>query len=151
MTDEEKRAKRRATRIAESKIKYEQSKLDWKNLYESKKDCEFLDEDGYPTNDALHLIEEWHFSDPKGFFAFIEPIWHLRSWGWNECDGGIDEWTNTELPETTKRYHISTAGWSGNESIIKSMQKNEMMWFLNWVQSRRGGHYIFEVKEFDDE
>ena len=146
MTDEEKRAAREAF-IAEAKAKYEQAKLDWKNLYESKKDCEFLDEDGYPTNDALHLIEEWHFSDAKGFFAFIESIWHLRSWGWTEGVGEHD-W---DKDKEVYRYNISTAGWSGNESIIKSMQKNEMMWFLNWVQSRRGGHYIFEVKEFDDE
>jgi hypothetical protein len=146
MTDEEKRAAREAF-IAEAKAKYEQAKLDWKNLYESKKDCEFLDEDGYPTNDALHLIEEWHFSDPKGFFAFIESIWHLRSWGWTEGVGEHD-W---DKDKEVYRYNISTAGWSGNESIIKSMQKNEMMWFLNWVQSRRGGHYIFEVNEFDDE
>jgi len=26
-----------------------------------------------------------------------------------------------------------------------------MMWYLNWVESRRGGHYIFELKEFNDE
>jgi hypothetical protein len=146
MTDEEKRAAREEF-IAEAKAKYEQAKLDWKNLYESKKDCEFLDEDGYPTNDALHLIEEWHFSDPKGFFAFIESIWHLRSWGWTEGVGEHD-W---DKDKEVYRYNISTAGWSGNESIIKSMQKNEMMWFSNWVQSRRGGHYIFELKEFDDE
>jgi hypothetical protein len=25
-----------------------------------------------------------------------------------------------------------------------------MMWHLNWVQSRRGGHYIFELKDFDE-
>ena len=49
------------------------------------------------------------------------------------------------------RYYISTAGWSGNETIIRAMQKNIMMWQLNWVQSRRGGHYIFELKEFNDE
>ncbi len=151
MLDEEKQKKREAF-IAEAKQKYEQDILDWKNLYESKKDCEFLDEDGYPTDDALFLIENWHFSDAKGFFAFIESIWHLRSWGWTECVGGIDDWTQEKLPDTTKRFHISTAGWSGNESIIHSMKKNNhMMWSLNWVQSRRGGHYIFELKEFDDE
>jgi hypothetical protein len=31
------------------------------------------------------------------------------------------------------------------------MQKNDMMWHLNWVQSRRGGHYIFELRNFDNE
>jgi len=48
-------------------------------------------------------------------------------------------------------YNISTGGWSGNESIIHEMQENSMMWHLNWVQSCRGGHYIFELREFKDE
>ena len=42
-------------------------------------------------------------------------------------------------------FRISTGGWSGNESIIRAMERNGMMWHLNWVQSRRGGHYIFEI------
>ena len=45
--------------------------------------------------------------------------------------------------------YISTAGWSGNESIIYAMQNNKsMLWNLTWVQSRRGGHHIFELKEY---
>lgn len=105
-----------------------------------------LDEDGYPTDEALDVIEHWPWDDPKGWFEFIHSIWHLRSWGWNECDA-IDDVTGKKA----YCYYISTAGWSGNESIISAMQKNEFMWHLNWVQSRRGGHYIFELREFDDE
>ncbi len=106
-----------------------------------------LDDDGYPTDNALELIQNWHHSDILGLFRFIESIWHLRSWGWTETDGGIDEWTNETLPDTTKRFHISTAGWSGNESIIHALKKSScMIWSLTFVQERRGGHYIFEVK-----
>ena len=106
----------------------------------------FLDEDGYPTDNALELIAKWPSSDAKGWFEFIENIWHLKSWGWKEKDEPHDWKENTMV----HRYHISTAGWSGNESIIRAMQSNEMMWHLNWVQSRRGGHYIFELREFDE-
>jgi hypothetical protein len=105
---------------------------------------EMLDDDGYPTNEALEIIEIWHWNDAKGWFDFIHSIWHLASWGWKEGEA-IDEITNKK----TWCYYVSTAGWSGNESIIRAMQKNDWMWHLNWVQSRRGGHYIFELKEFE--
>ena len=98
---------------------------------------EYLDEDGYPTEEALDKIEKWHYNDPRGWFKFIENIWHLTSWGWSKgynIDGNY-------------LYNISTAGWSGNEDIIRAMQKNKILWSDTWVQSRRGGHYIFEVKD----
>ncbi len=106
-----------------------------------------MDEDGYPSDDALSLVQVWHHSDPKGLFDFIYHLWNLKSFGWHSVNGGIDEWTNSEIEETTTRYYLSTAGWSGNESIIRSMEQNVELWEDVWVQSRRGGHYIFEVKE----
>jgi hypothetical protein len=110
--------------------------------------CDFLDDDGYPTDDALTIIEKWHWDDCAGWFKFIESIWHLRSWGWSE--GMLPEENGFDIADKQRyEYHISTAGWSGNESIIRAMQKNDMMWSLTWVQSRRGGHYIFEKKEFE--
>ena len=109
---------------------------------------DFLDEDGYPTDDALTIIEKWHWDDCDGWFKFIESIWHLRSWGWSE--GLVPEDNGFDIKNKQQyEYHISTAGWSGNESIIRAMQKNDMMWHMTWVQSRRGGHYIFEKKEFE--
>jgi hypothetical protein len=100
---------------------------------------DFLDDDGYPTDNALTIIEKWHWDDSNGWFKFINDIWHLRSWGWSE---GLEkhEWDDKNV----YRYHISTAGWSGNESIIRAMQNNSMMWSMTWIQSRRGGHFIFE-------
>ena len=105
-----------------------------------------LDDDGYPTKYALDLIWFWHFSDPRGWFDFIQSIWYMSDWGWKEAEA-IDEFFNDQ--KITAIY-VSTAGWSGNESIIKSMQKSDMLWHLTWAQSRRGGHYIFEIKDRDD-
>lgn len=105
-----------------------------------------LDEDGYPTEDALDLITIWHWDDARGWFDFIKSIWAYRDWGWKEQEV-IDEITNKK----EWCYYISTAGWSGNESIIRAMEKNTWMWGLNWVQSRRGGHYIFQLKEFNED
>lgn len=113
---------------------------------------ELLDEDGYPTEAALDAIRLWHWIDAKGWFKFIEGLWYMRSWGWSEVDQP-HEWSDHKQykDKIVHQYHISTAGWSGNESIIRAMQSNEMMWYMNWVQSRRGGHYIFELREFNDD
>lgn len=115
-------------------------------------DADFTDEDGYPTENALEAIEIWHWDDARGWFKFIEELWAYHDWGWKEKDEP-HEWKSLDQyrDRIVHRYYISTAGWSGNESIIRAMQANEWMWHLNWVQSRRGGHYIFELKEFNQE
>ena len=118
----------------------EQIALDKKLVQELLDKGDFLDEDGYPTDDALTIIELWHWDDIKGWFDFIHDIWHLASWGWGESE--VD---NQFYPDERKhQYDISTAGWSGNESIIRAMQQNDFVWALTWEQSRRGGHYIFQ-------
>ena len=104
---------------------------------------DLLDDDGYPTDAALEIIKLWHWSDETGWFDFIKSIWHLRSWGWNE---GLEE-HEWDKGKQVYRYNLSTAGWSGNESIIHAMEQNPMMMACTWVQSRRGGHYIFERRQ----
>ena len=106
-----------------------------------------LDEDGYPTQAALDIIQLWHWSDPKGWFAFIKSLWAMKSFGWSEGEAPHDWKPNT----VTYLYEISTAGWSGNEAIITAMEENIDLWHFNWVQSRRGGHYIFELRDYGDE
>ena len=110
---------------------------------------ELLDDDGYPTDAAHDIVEIWHWMDAKGWFEFIKSIWAYRSWGWHEGEED-HEW---DASRKVYRYNISTAGWSGNEGLIRSMEKNGMLWNTQWVQSRRGGHYIFELNDFgkDDE
>ena len=103
--------------------------------------CELMDADGYPTHDCLKLIEEWHWSDVTGWFEFIRQQWYYADLGW---DSKVREhrWRENEF---VTEYAISTAGWSGNEAIIRAMEKNAILWHSTWYQSRRGGHYIFEV------
>lgn len=111
----------------------------------------FVNDDGYPTDDALEIVKLWHWDDARGWFKFIESLWAYHDWGWKEKDEP-HEWEDHKQykDKIVHRYYISTAGWSGNESIIRAMQDNDFMWYLNWVQSRRGGHYIFELREFND-
>ena len=116
-----------------------ENRAKWKALMDQ--DGDDLDDDGYPTELACERIKAWHWSDKSGWMKFIESIWHLREWGWSEADEPHD-WKEGE---TVHRFHVSTAGWSGNEMLIRAMQENWMLWGLVWVQSRRGGHYIFEI------
>jgi hypothetical protein len=130
-------------------------KLQKQRLVHAKKvkrivDCgDYLDDDGYPTEDALKAIELWDWGTnggSKGWFDFIASIWHFKDFGWweGECEH--------KNGEKYYGYAISTGGWSGNESIIYAMQRNKhSLWHLSWVSSHRGGHYEFELQEIKDE
>jgi hypothetical protein len=117
----------------------------WHNLLNS--DEELLDEDGYPTEHACKVIESWHWSDVDGWFNFIKNIWQHRSLTWQFQDE-LHSWKKDVL---VKRLYVSTFGWSGNETLIRAMKQNDMLWHNTWYQSNRGGHYIFEVEDEDDE
>lgn len=108
---------------------------------------DMFDEDGYPTDEALQIVKLWHWDDIPGWFKFIKELWWMPDWGWKE----IEEPHSRKKNEMVKEHHISTGGWSGNESIIHAMEKNDMMWHLCWEQSRRGGHYIFQEYKFKDD
>lgn len=109
--------------------------IDYDNLF---------DVDIYPSDYCLDLIKDWHWTDQKAWFEFIRDVWDL-SGGWSEQE------VHEHPQKPTCRYTISTGGWSGNESIIKAMEMAPMLWYLTWVQSNRGGLYIFELREIDDE
>ena len=89
----------------------------------------FLDDDGYPFEEDLIKIETWKakFSD---LMDFVEDRWQYSEMAWKQ-EGN--------------RYEISTMGWSGNEEIIGALMRNNIFWLFCWVQSTRGGHYIFEM------
>ena len=95
----------------------------------------------YPTEEQLKIIREWplfgqEYADPDKFtalMAYIRPLWYAAEMGyWQEHDGV---------------YEISTAGWSGNESIIEALEANEAFWMLYFCRMDRGGHYVFASQE----
>lgn len=122
-------------------------KLDMAHIRDCMVFCDMIDVDGYPTIEALECIERWPWEYEKEWFEFIHDLWHLRSFGWSEGEAPHD-W---DKDKTVYIYELSTAGWSGNEAIIRAMEKNDMLWHLVWVQSRRGGHYIFELRGWGKE
>jgi hypothetical protein len=115
--------------------------------------------DGYPTNAELKKIQNWPHADFAGS-DFVGLLEYVRS-RWKFADAGY--WRHprlrrsqfrhpTKQNQNLQKYLVSTAGWSGNEALIGALEKNYIFWLMCWVQSRRGGHYIFEVrKDFLDE
>ena len=102
---------------------------------------ELEDDDGYPTDALLDIVRNW--SPEAGFDAlleFIKPHWSYANGYWSGPTPY--KWLNIE---EGVEYYISTAGWSGNESIIYALKKNRMFWLTCWYQSQRGGHYTFRV------
>ena len=103
---------------------------------------EWVDDDGYPTEEMLEKIEKWGAGEGSynDLMRFIKPHWKYSFEGY---------WSENEYEDDGTEYSISTGGWSGNEDIIRALQSNWMFWSLYWMQSRRGGHYIFKVKDYE--
>lgn len=99
-----------------------------------------LDENGYPTDEALYKIETWNDKDGHylSLMDYVKDVWYMPEWGWQELDQKADG-----LVE----FHISTGGWSGNEDIIDALYKNSLFWTICWESMKRGGHYEFRVKK----
>ena len=100
-----------------------------------------FDVNGYPTEETLKEIESFkinkELSNLPDYLSLIFSHWEYPEWGilYNRSSGILE---------------LHTAGWSGNESIVCSMKKTFMFWSLFWCKSTRGGHYYFELFQFDD-
>lgn len=107
-------------------------------------DCGGRDENGYPDESSLRVIREYPLEkvirQPRELMLFIRGLWEFGDWGWKEIekDGKV-------------QYHISTGGWSGNEDLIGALKENCAFWGLYWEESRRGGHFKFEIRDFKEE
>lgn len=100
-----------------------------------------FDTDGYPTNATLRQIEKFDLGrNLENLPKYLDFV--LSHWVYPDC--GI------KYDEKAKCLSLSTIGWSGNESLIYSMKKTPMFWILFWDMSSRGGHYRFELFQFDD-
>jgi hypothetical protein len=95
--------------------------------------------DDYPTEETERLIRDFQVIGgfERELMSAIKEVWAFGSWGWREEDVEEDG-------EKYHRYDISTGGWSGNEALILALEAN-LFWLFYWVQSNRGGHYVFEV------
>lgn len=90
----------------------------------------------YPTEEELKRIELFDLSK-EGVDNFID---FLESIIWNP------DWCFKLSGKRVLRIQFHTGGWSGNESIINSLQKNFIFWSMCWRRHDVGGHYWFEIK-----
>jgi len=89
----------------------------------------------YPEPEDLERIRTWgpgEHGDFPGLMDFIRSLWHFADAGYFTQEG--------------EAFHLSTAGWSGNEDIIEALEANGVFWMTCWQRSERGGHYRFTVK-----
>jgi len=93
-----------------------------------------FDADGYPTDETLDAITSWDAAhDSRGLVEFVAEAWH---------------WPDYFIIDG---FHVEahTGGWSGNESLISALQDNTVFWLFCWSESRRGGHFVFELPDKD--
>lgn len=100
---------------------------------------DILDDDGYPTEEFLAHLENWDWRD--GFDELLTEAMRGHIYP--------TFWEREEKEDGKIVWQISTGGWSGNESIIAALMGNRMFWMMCWVESRRGGHYIFECPKLE--
>lgn len=105
-----------------------------------------MSDDRYPTDEELQRITTWPHTDSLGLMDFVRSVWWMPDWGWRQEVKPPEE-GDLLHSEPYTHFAISTGGWSGNESIIYALEANWMFWMMCWTQSRRGGHYVFEVRE----
>ena len=104
-----------------------------------------FDSDGYPTQETLDRIATWPivtFADMAAAMDYAGRAWtphHL----WR-CQARFRERTKGPWkPGPKRRYVFSTGGWSGNESIVAAIERNDMLQTVGAYSWRRGGHYEY--------
>lgn len=93
------------------------------------------DDEGYPTEESLELLEKMDWHEFARFVVFAEPE------NWNNY-GLIERKYDTEEEEWLVTY--ATGGWSGNESILGSLSKS-FGWFAFHSKWERGGYYEWRI------
>ena len=94
-----------------------------------------MDKDGYPSDECLRYLRRIA-KDPKRIeemFRLIIEAWDYKYAGYYRRRG--------------RKIWLSTAGWSGNESLIGAID-GSFNWFITAYSWKRGGHYVFLLPRF---
>jgi hypothetical protein len=100
-----------------------------------------LDSEGYPTDEFLKWIEEFNPLEHQ-VLNFINVLFE------NWCHGDY----GYKLKKKYAGYcslELHTLGWSGNEDLLRALEKNIYFFLLYWKKTERGGHYYFSLPVAD--
>ena len=86
----------------------------------------------YPTRQQLSKIRNWN-GNFKGLWEYICSLWAYPKFGIVE-----------DFSSDIYKLELHTAGWGGNEDIIRAFAGNILfsMYHSKW---EKGGHYYFET------
>ncbi len=102
-----------------------------------------MDNEGYPEQEELDLIENWDYKDFLGLLDYLEERWAYADFGFKRY------WSTDDIQNMPIiKLELHTAGWSGNESLIEALLSNKMFKMLWYTQWRRGGHFYFEINPY---
>lgn len=94
---------------------------------------ELIDEDGYPTDEALDHLSSFTGSTEE-LVAYVRSLMHNGS-------SLLEDFTD-DFGAPEKRLTLVTGGWSGCESVIAALSET-MFQVLFWESSNRGGKHTF--------
>lgn len=104
------------------------------------------DEDNYPTEATLQVIEDWTGSISE-LLDFIKAAWCYEDFASYKLQPAEAEICDAEPGERYLR--LATGGWSGNEEIIAAFRRNYMAHGVTWELSARGGLHVYRYPNPD--
>jgi hypothetical protein len=101
-----------------------------------------FDGEGYPTDHTLDAIEHWSRRDIAGCLDFCRAAWHWPEMAHERLTP--EELTILHAEPGDRFVRFATGGWSGNESLITALQRNQHIRARAWRLSSRGGLHIYQ-------
>lgn len=103
-----------------------------------------MNKDGYPEDSVLEFIKSYDLLKEKTVNLLLEVI--QDNWKFADQESFSIEKGNTSIGNPCMKLQLHTCGWSGNESIIATLESAKFpTLFTFWTKSERGGHYYFDI------
>jgi hypothetical protein len=97
-----------------------------------------MDNEGYPEDTELELIEKWDWNDTFGLIDYVKERWTYN-------DAVKEKWVKNDYGNLVMKLELHTVGWSGNESLVNALNRNLMFNLLHHKKWEAGGHWYYEI------